>query len=199
MRFSGYWNLTNNLLLVLCALLALMSLTGCSPIGGLLKKEVPTSAFVGPEDVPERKSVALLWVQYRKSENWMKWEVPLAVVEMDGMKVGTVDTGQHGFLILPPGKVQLEVKFTSPIFGLSSSSVRTTQNLKAGSIQVISFGPPVTRMNVCTTDYKLGVSWCGDSISYTNGKVTWWVEEEIKPDLMSSEMTFMYRKDLRTR
>ena len=123
--------------------------------------------------------------------------MPLAVVEIDGEKVGTVDTGQHGLLILPPGKVQLDVMFTSPIFGMSSSSVRTTQNLKAGSIQVISFGPPVTRVNVCTTDYKSGVSWCGDTISYMTGKVSWWIDKEIKPELISSEMTFMYRRDLR--
>jgi len=184
-----------NSLLVSWSLLALIALPGCSPIGGLLKKEIPTTAFVSSEEISDRATAALVWVQYRGSANWARWEVPIASVQVAGTKVGDIDTGQHGLLVLRPGKVSLSITFTSPIFGASSSKISTVRELKAGSIEVISFGPPVSRMHVCQNVAGSRFPICSDEISYGYGNIAWWVSNEVTPDLKTSGMSFSYREN----
>jgi hypothetical protein len=147
-----------------------MVLPGCSPIGGLLKKEIPTTAFLSPQEISDRATSALVWVQYRGSTNWTRGEVPR------------------------PGKVRLSVTFTNPILGASSSKINTVRELKAGSIEVISFGPPVSRMNVCTNVAGTHLPFCSDVISYGYGNIAWWVSNEVTPDLKTSGMSFFYRE-----
>ena len=194
MRSQDRQSFTSRLSLVSWSLLALMVLPGCSPIGALLKKEISTTAFLSPQEISDRATSALVWVQYRGSTNWTRGEVPLASVQVAGTKVGDVDTGQHGLLVLRPGRVRLSVTFTNPILGASSSKINTVRELKPGSIEVISFGPPVSRMNVCTNVAGTRLPICSDEISYGYGNIAWWVSNEVTPDLKTSGMSFFYRE-----